>query len=43
MSKISIPNEQGETIVGILEEKPDIDIGRAKPRVVLIVHGVLGN
>ncbi|GAA5813559.1 hypothetical protein MFLAVUS_007041 [Mucor flavus] len=43
MSKISIPNEQGETIVGILEEKPNIDIGRAKPRVVLIVHGVLGH
>jgi hypothetical protein len=42
MSKLSILNENNEAIVGILEKKPDIDEGRPQPRIVLIVHGILG-
>lgn len=42
MSKLSILNEKDEAIVGILEKKPEIDEGRPQPRVVLIVHGILG-
>lgn len=42
MSKLSILNEKNEAIVGILEKKPEIDEGRPQPRVVLIVHGILG-
>lgn len=42
MSKISIQTEHDETIVGILEKKDAIDVGRAQPRLVLITHGVLG-
>lgn len=43
MSKVSIQNGQGETIVGILEKKELLDIGRPQPRVILITHGVLGS
>ncbi|KAF1797147.1 hypothetical protein FB192DRAFT_1030927 [Mucor lusitanicus] len=43
MSKLSILNEKNEAIVGILEKKPEIDEGRPQPRVVLIVHGILGH
>ncbi|CEP15548.1 hypothetical protein [Parasitella parasitica] len=43
MSKLSILNEKSEAIVGILEEKPEIDAERPQPRVVLIVHGILGH
>lgn len=42
MSKISIPNDQGNVLVGILEKKPEGDIGSTRPRVVFITHGVLG-
>lgn len=42
MSKINFQNEQGETIVGILEKKESLDVGRSQPRVILITHGVLG-
>jgi hypothetical protein len=42
MSKISIPTKTGENIVGILEKKEAIDVGRTQPRLVLICHGVLG-
>lgn len=43
MTTISIRNDRGETIVGILENKKDIlDAGRDRPRLVLIAHGVLG-
>jgi hypothetical protein len=42
MSKISIQNDRGEIIVGILEKKEAIDLGRTRPRLVLITHGVLG-
>ncbi|CEG66362.1 hypothetical protein RMATCC62417_02958 [Rhizopus microsporus] len=43
MSKISIQNDRGEIIVGILEKKEAIDLGRTRPRLVLITHGVLGH
>lgn len=43
MSKLGIQNEYNETIVGILEEKPELDIDRSRPRIVLIVHGILGS
>ncbi|KAL1928938.1 hypothetical protein VTP01DRAFT_1997 [Rhizomucor pusillus] len=44
MTTISIRNDRGETIVGILENKKDIlDAGRDRPRLVLIAHGVLGH
>ncbi|KAI8637892.1 protein-tyrosine phosphatase-like protein [Parasitella parasitica] len=43
MSKLYILNEKNETIVGILEKKPEIDANRPQPRVVLIVHGILGH
>ncbi|KAG1117205.1 hypothetical protein G6F42_013497 [Rhizopus arrhizus] len=43
MSKLSILNEKNEAIVGILEKKPEIDKDRPQPRVVLIVHGILGH
>lgn len=42
MSKLSILNEKNEAIVGILEKKPEVDQGRPQPRIVLIVHGILG-
>lgn len=42
MSKLSILNEKNEAIVGILEKKPEINESRPQPRVVLIVHGILG-
>ncbi|KAI8391055.1 uncharacterized protein BYT42DRAFT_180669 [Radiomyces spectabilis] len=42
-SKITIVNDRGESIVGILEKKPTIDIHRAQPRLILITHGVLGH
>jgi hypothetical protein len=35
--KLSIKNDQGESIVGILEIKNDYD-----PRLMLIAHGALG-
>lgn len=40
MTTLHIKNARGETIVGILEKKPE-DIGE-RPRLVLIAHGVLG-
>jgi hypothetical protein len=43
MSKISIKTEHDETIVGILEKKEAIDVGRSQPRIILITHGVLGS
>ena len=42
MTSISIQNDRGETIVGILEKKDEIDTNRVRPRLVLIGHGVLG-
>lgn len=39
MSKINIQNQQGETIVGILEKK---DLVEEHTQLVLITHGVLG-
>lgn len=42
MTTVSICNDRGETIVGILEKKDTLDAGRDRPRLVLIAHGVLG-
>jgi hypothetical protein len=42
MSKVSIRNQHDEIIVGILEQKDAIDMYRAKPRLIVIAHGVLG-
>ncbi|KAI8096809.1 protein-tyrosine phosphatase-like protein [Halteromyces radiatus] len=41
--RISIINNKGENIVGILEKKPELDAGRKQPRLMLISHGVLGH
>ncbi|KAI8988774.1 tyrosine phosphatase family-domain-containing protein [Pilobolus umbonatus] len=43
MSKISIHNDHDEVIVGILEKKDEIDVGRTHPRLILVCHGVLGH
>jgi hypothetical protein len=42
MFKFCIQNEHDETIVGILEKKPELDLDRSRPRMILIVHGLLG-
>lgn len=42
MTTVSIKNDQGEIIVGLLEKRQEIDPNRQRPRLVLIAHGVLG-
>lgn len=42
MSKLRILNEKNEAIVGILEKKTECDIDRQRPRLAIIVHGILG-
>lgn len=43
MTTIKIQNKSGETIVGVLEDKPELDPTRHQRRLVLIAHGALGN
>ncbi|SAL95557.1 hypothetical protein [Absidia glauca] len=43
MTTIKIQNKSGETIVGVLEGKPELDPTRHQRRLVLIAHGALGH
>ncbi|KAI8067152.1 hypothetical protein BC940DRAFT_57139 [Gongronella butleri] len=43
MTLTQITTPRGETIAGILELRPQIDLNREKPRLVLICHGSLGH